>query len=622
MSFDLANPLDPMAQNVLFDSNSAAPRKKSSLERIPEPKTLADLFRVIEAHKKPDLFKWKEEKEWKPLSSDEFVGRVKRLACHLRSRIDGYGIQKGEHIAFLVYNGPEWHIVRMACSRIGAISIPILTETSDHDLDIILKKARPKIIIVKDKAQETKARRALEELHTDIPILSYGVYTELPQTALTDFYEAPQEDDLAMIFFTSGTTSDPKGVMHTHKSLLSNVNACRRVFPVGPDDVVLSFMTVSHIFQQAVDTLTLLAGATIVYTTPDHLRTTLPEVNPTTMASVPRQFELMLMMLPKRIENELKKSGKIKQLLVPFAMRMGEKNYSSSFFDRVQAMMTNPFLRPVRQRAKKRILPRLRFFISGGAPLEPRVGAFIEGALEIPIYQGWGMTELAGAGTCNTPKFNVLGSCGKPLPGVKVELRRNHLPDDLKEDLPEGAGEIFLKGPIVLQGYWQEQEATAETIQDGWLKTGDIGRFDKKGALWIVGRKKGVIVLESGFKVYEEELAARIRSLCPLIEQIVFFGHKKPHLVALVYPNALVLKDRLRQMNESLSAETVKRAVFEELELKKAQLAPHERIKKDKDIVILEKPLSAEDGTLTPTQKPRHRMILEKYGDLIEAMYT
>jgi len=428
----------------------------------------------------------------------------------------------------------------------------------------------------------------------------------------------PSEDDLAMIFFTSGTTSDPKGVMHTHKSLLSNINACRQIFPIGREDVTLSALPVSHIFQQAVDTLALIEGAAIAYTTPDKIRSALPEVQPSCMAAFPRMFELMAAMLPKRIEEKLKKSGKIKQKLVSYAMQMGQKNYSSSFKDRLCTMVTNPFLRRVRKGVREQVLgPRMRFFVSGGAPLPIHIGQFMQGALEIPIYQGWGMTELAGAGTCNNPNHNVIGSCGPELPNVEIKL--NPLPADFGGNLPNGAGEILIRGPILMLGYYEEPEATAETLQNGWLKTGDVGVFDKQGSLWIVDRIKGSIVLESGLKVMAQSLEDRVRSLCPLIEQIVVIGDKRPHLVALVYPNELVLKDRLPGTHRDKKKQwkdSVKSAI--EQELKAVNLAPHETMRK---IALLEKPLSPDDETLTPTQKPKRRNIQEKYADIIKSLY-
>lgn len=590
---------------------------------LAQHQTLKGLLDTISAQNKKELFKWKEGKEWKSLSSSEYIERVKTLACYLRDTptVDKPMIQKGDRVAFLIYNGPEWHIVRMACTKIGAVSVPILTEASTHDLEIILQKSQPKTVIVKDSIQKKRAREVLAKIGMNIPVLLYTIHTMLPVSALTDFYESILPRDLAMIFFTSGTTSDPKGVMHTHRSLLSNVGACRLLFNVGEDDIVLSFLPVSHIFQQTVDTLALQVGATIVYVEdPRQVVTALPDIQPTIMASVPRMFELITAMVPMRIKGKLQHEGKLKQMLVPFAMKMGEKRYSSSYWDRFLSALTNPVLKRVRKKVREGVFgPRLKFFVSGGAPLTQEVGAFMQGALELPIYQGWGMTEVAGAGTCNTPRLNILGSCGKPLPGTEIELRRNHLPEDLAGDLPEGVGEVFFKGPVVMQGYYNEPEATAEAIQNGWLKTSDIGRIDKHGALWITGRKKDVLVLENGLKVHEEALSARIRSSCPFIEQIVLFGHKKPYIVGLVHPNVLLLKDRVQEPLRTPEGEwssAVKKVILDEL--KKFPVAPHERVK---DIALLPAPLSTQDGTLTPTQKPRHRTIQEKYGDLIESMY-
>jgi len=580
------------------------------------PKTIPELLELIKSCKKEELFRWKSGKEWRSLSSQEFVEKVRGLACHLHDSMEKPMIHKGDRVAFLIYNGPEWHIVRIACAIIGAISVPILTEASDHDLEIILRKSQPNIIIVKDSEQQKRVQNLLSQWSMEISIMKYTVDTVFAQSAFTDFYERAQPNDLAMIFYTSGTTSDPKGVMHTHRSILANIDACSKLFELTQDDVVLSFMPVSHIFPQAADTLALMAGATIVYVDGSRqVATALTEVQPTAMVSMPRMFELIAGAVPAQVKKKLAKQGKIKQVLVPFAMKMGEWNYSSSLRKKISASLTNPFLRGIRRKVRAEIFgPRLRFFISGGAPLTHEVGAFMQGALELPIYQGWGMTEVAGAGTCNAPGANTIGSCGKIIPNAEIEIRRDHLDEDFKDDLPKGAGEIFIRGESVTTGYYGDPEATSKALQDGWLKTGDIGKIDKNGILWIVGRKQGVIVLESGLKVHEDALAARIRSACNMIDQIVILGHKRPHLVALISPNALALDSipKPHRTEEGAWTPEVKRAI--RAQLKQVELATHERLR---DITLLE----AQDGTLTPSQKPRHHVILEKYGELIESMY-
>ena len=461
----------------------------------------------------------------------------------------------------------------------------------------------------------------VQDLKIDVPIFAYTVDTDLGAAREIRVAESSDsEDDLAMIFFTSGTTADPKGVMHTHRSLLANVESCSRLFSVGPGDTTLSFLPVSHVYQQVVDTVALLVGATVAFVArPDEVPAALQEVNPTVMVAVPRMFEVMANILPRRVESKLKDKSVILRWLVPVAMRVGQKNYSSSLLERAQARATNFVLRPIRKKVQKEVLgSRMRFLISGGAPLPVHIGAFIQGALEVPVYQGWGMTELAGGATCNTQGRNVLGSCGSAVPGAQVKL--GPLPAELRADLPEDAGEILVRGPMVTTGYYQEPDATAEAIRDGWIRTGDVGVIDASGYMWILDRIKGFIVLKNGLKIMAQSLEDRVRSFCPLIEQIVVVGDDRPHLVALVYPNTLMLEERASEPHRDSQGawtDATKAAVV--AELRAVDLAPHERVR---NVALLEEPLSPEDETLTPTHKPRRRVIRERYQSLIEGLYS
>ena len=584
------------------------------------PRVLQDLPAIIASHEKDRVFTWKEGDSWRSLSSAEVVDKVRGLAAHLADP-DECGLTRDDRAAFIIYNGPEWHIVRMACAAAGAVTVPILTEASDTDLEVILGTAQPKVVVAKDDAQADRARNAIDKLKLDAAVLTYTVDDKLtsPESSVAE-RPRPSEDDVAMIFFTSGTTSDPKGVMHTHRSLLANSDSCQRLFSLSPTDTNLSFLPVSHVFQHTVDTLALIVGITTAYIErADQVAAALQEVEPTVMVAVPRVFEVMRNVLPRRIEANLKQKSVVLQKLVPAAMSMGVKNYSSSPLQRLQASITNPILRPIRRKVRDEVFgSRMRFLISGGASLPVHVASYVQGALEVPLYQGWGMTEMAGAGSCNPPWNNVLGSCGAALPGVSFKL--GPLPSELAEDLPEGSGEVMVQGPMVTKGYLDDPEATAVLIQDGWMRTGDVGRLDPDGTMWVVDRIKGFIALESGLKIMPQALEDRVRSMCPLIEQVVVFGDARPHLVALIYPGEAILKHRVPEPHRDAQgqwADAVHRAVRNEL--RDAGLAAHERIR---NFHLLDKPLAPQDNTLTPTMKPRRRVILEQYGDAIEKLHV
>ena len=591
-------------------------------DRYPDdPLTLRDLLSVVRSFRTDRLFSWKKDGDWRRLSSDRFADLVDALARHLHDPEGSYRIEKGDRVAFVIYNGPEWHVVRMACSEIGAVSVPILTEFSLPDLQSILESCRPRLVVARDAAQFDKVRLALQGAGLDTPILGYSVDSDLGEPSDVDYADTSMsEDDLAMIFYTSGTTAEPKGVMHTHRSLLTNAMLCSGLFPIRAGDIAMSFLPVSHIYQQMVDTVTLRVGAGIAYVdAPDQLASAFQEVEPRGMVAVPRMFEVMTNVLPRRIETNLKEKSIVLQKLVPLAIRMGQKNLSERAVDRIQARTTNAIFGPIRRKVRNEVFgSNMRFFISGGAPLPAHAGSYLQGGLEVPLYQGWGMTEVAGAASVNTAEHNVIGSCGRAIPGI--ELRLGPLPEDLRNDLPENCGEILVRGPVLTTGYFEDPEATSQALQDGWLRTGDIGYIDEREAVWIVDRIKGFLVLDDGLKVMPQSLEDRLRSLCPLIDQIVVIGDKRPHLVALVFPSQTMVEQQLREPYRDAEGDwtaQVKNAILDQLNA--VEVARQQRIR---NIELLRDALSPQDRTLTPTQKPRRRGIQERYASVIDRLYA
>ena len=580
------------------------------------------LLGEIMRHDKASLFEWKTKKTNMRLSSKEFVSCVYQFDDYLNLIMAdkfGHRLEKRGKVAFMIYNGPEWHVVRMGCAMRGVVSIPILTEVSDHDLAVILTKSDPSLVIVKTESHKQKVRRVLASLDKNIPVKIFSITPDEPneitvdfriqKTLLFDRHPVFKNHELAMLFFTSGTTSDPKGVMHSQKSLLANVDACSRIFPVSDGDVVLSFLPVSHIFQQAVDTLALLRGATIVCAepNPELIMEAFQEFKPTCAAASPVFFEKFLKKFAFRLEKELKK----KSTLLRTFMRV---------------MLKRPFIYMMRNKLRNRVFgPNMKFFVSGGAPLSKETASFIQDTFGVPIYQGWGMTEVAGAGTCNTPYANVPGSCGRPIPETEIAIAREFGSNSyiqvahsthVDEHVPfyNKVGEVLIKGPAVMLEYYKDPEATAEKfIEKGYMRTGDLGYIDQKGFLWIEGRADDTIVFGSGLKVNAGALEERIKQGCPFVDQVVVLPDKnKNGLVALVYPDEEALVNIFPKRNpEGEWIIPVMNGVASQIH--ELNLPRHERPR----VVLLKEPLSTTDETLTPTLKPRRRVIREKYSELL-----
>lgn len=561
-----------------------------------EIRTLQDLFEYIRFYGRLwALFMWKEGKEWKKIRRSDFVDKVHDCAAYLQHEC---AVLPGDRVAFMIHNGPEWHSVRFAAILIGAVVVPIVSEASDHDLGVILKKSKPKIVITKTDGSAAILRRAASRANLDVCI---WVYTFAMTHAAGKTYQPHKvsEHDPAMIFFTSGTTSDPKGVVHTHKSIISNMRQAAQCFPTDAGDILLSFLSPSHIFQHSVDMVALMQSAKIAYIENIfQIRSAFQEIHPTCMAVIPKMLESIRNLM----EDEIAKQSGIKKFIAQATLTMGLRRYSSRLWDHFLARLTDPFLKPIRAIAKRKIFGnQMRFLVNGGFPLDKELGMYLQERTGVPIVQGYGSNETAGAITCNRLKKNIMGSCGIPFPESSIELdAHDEIPFELRE---KGAGEIVVQGTGIMQGYLEEPEATQKVLRPNGYYTGDIGMLGKNESLYLVGRLRGFIILNNGLKIWPDSLGNRIRLHCPLIEHIVLFGDNKDYLVALVSTK--------KDAGPGTEAEIMK-------VLKSLPLAPHERVKK---IALFPKPLSTEDDTLTIKQQPKIRVIERLYKDLIDSLY-
>jgi len=389
------------------------------------------------------------------------------------------------------------------------------------------------------------------------------------------------------------------------------VLAVRPLFPITDKDVSMSFLPLSHSYERTVDYVFLQYGVQINYVESiEKVPMQLTEIRPTIMVSVPRLYERSYIKILSKIQQE----GGAKRRLFAWALAVGRKVKEAEW----RGEKASAFARGQYAVAKARIFSkvlerlggRLRFTVSGGAPLSREVGEFFD-IVGLPILQGYGLTESSPVISVNLLEANRIGSAGRPLPGVEVRIAED--------------GEILARGPNIMKGYWNKPEATAEAIdKDGFLHTGDVGYIDADGFLFITDRKKDIIVTSGGKNVAPQPIEGKLGATA-YIAQAVVIGDRYPYLTALIVPNFENLETYFAEKGiKGLSKEEMaqhpdtEKLVAEAVKKVNAELASHERIRR---FALLSREFSLEEGELTPTMKVRRRVVAERYHDLIEGMY-
>jgi len=591
-------------------------------------RTLCDLFYdSVDRHHKPEHLRHKRGGEWRGISSEEFRRAVEELSMGLR----GLGVERGDRVAILSENRPEWAFADLATLTAAAVDAPIYSTLTPAQVLYILNDSEAKVLFLSSEAQGRKVaeiRAQAKHLRhvirmDDVPIegtLSLDEVRAKGREALAKDPQAVRRraaevkaEDLATLIYTSGTTGDPKGVMLLHSNLVSNVEAARQVFPqLTTEDVALSFLPLCHVFERMGGHYMMLrAGATIAYAeSVDKVPANMLEVRPTIMLSVPRLYEKMY----ARVQEKVAADPPLRRKIFAWAMKVGR----ARFRHQVEGTTPGPLLRLksavadtlVFSKIKERTGGRLRLFVSGGAPLAREIAEFF-GAAGLLILEGYGLTETSPVIAVNRPDALKPGSVGKPLAGVEVKIAED--------------GEILTRGPHVMRGYFRKAEATAEAIdKEGWFHTGDVGVVDDKGFLIITDRKKDIIVTSGGKNIAPQPIENLIKTNA-FVAEVVMIGNKRNFPAALVVPNFEILEKWAREKGvahknaQELIARPEVVAHYEALikELTK-DLAQFERIKK---ITLLAHEFTLEAGELTPTLKVKRRVVEQKYKDVIDRMY-
>jgi long-chain acyl-CoA synthetase len=584
--------------------------------------TLNDILFAVCSNRRDRVMLHKRALAWTPISSTEIYRGVVGVARALES----WGVRKGDRVAILSENRPEWTITDFAVLALGAVTVPIYaTQTAEHTA-FILNDSGARVIAVSTKNQLEKVLTIQRQTPVERIIVMDNVMNavetehavhmqELMLQGPTDFdpeFDARSRsigpDDLATIIYTSGTTGTPKGAMLTHGNMASNIACSMEAFDFGTEEVSVSFLPLSHVTARHVDFALLYRGVVLAYC-PDiaHLAQALAEVQPAIFIGVPRVYEKI------RRQVIVKTAGFPKSAVYRWALSVG----------RAHRAETLSGTKPAALSWKMKIADRLVFskvragmggkaeeFISGGAPLGLELAEWYAD-IGIPIHEGYGLTETSPVIAVNTPAAHKLGTVGKPLANVEVRIA-----DD---------GEVLARGPSIFKGYWNRREETKAAFMDGWFKTGDIGHLDSQGFLSITDRKKDLIKTSGGKFIAPQPIENSLK-LNPLVGTAVVFGDRRKFPAVLIAPHFPALEDWAREnqvdfaSREELVANTRVQAMYEGIiEDLNQNLARFEKLKR---VLVVPEELSAADGTLTHTFKVRRRGIEERYRTLIDEMYA
>lgn len=578
--------------------------------------------------------------------SGETYPQVRQRVLNLAAALVSLGVKKGDRVAIMSRNRPEWAIADLAILHAGAVSVPIYNTLDAGKTGYILKDAGAKAIFVEDghlmelvdQARNEENLRSLKQIVVfDAPTPMVEESSSLQEfegegadaaaathKAVEKRIKDTDKSDIASIVYTSGTTGDPKGVVLTHNNFHSNVAAALEAIPMGQNITCLSFLPLSHVFERVAGYYAMLdVGATITYaedvtTVPQNII----EVRPHVMASVPRLYEKMY----AKVNANVTQSSWVKRKIFSWAMGVGAE--AAEYTVRGEPVPDKLKKRLARadklvfSKIKQRTGGRLQFFISGGAPLSKKIEVFFA-AMGIDIYQGYGLTETSPVATCNAPGARRFGSVGRPIDGVEVKIDKSKDHEPAEGKYPQG--EVLVKGKCVMQGYWKKKKETDEVLKKNWLHTGDIGYLDEDGYLYITDRKKELIVLSNGKNVAPQPIENDLKTQ-PHIAQAVLIGDNRNYVTALIAPDFEALavfveqegidtKDPQVLVNDLKVQQLLKKQVGNVNE----KLSRYEQVKKFR---ILPRELTQEQDELTPTLKVKRRVVDQRFNEIIEEMYA
>ena len=583
------------------------------------------LLHAVEHLPNDRALRLKVEGRWQQTSSAEFLRRIAGLSVAL----ERLGVKPGDRIGLFAPNRPEWHIADFAVLGLGAVDVPIYFNEAPERIVYILNHSGAEVVFV---AGEMQARRLLE-CRDRLPSVKHVICAAAPPDlgdevlryeslvdaaggeAIAEYRRRAArvtEDQLATIIYTSGTTGEPKGVMLTHANLSSNEEQSSAAFQMTPADTSVSFLPLSHVYERLIAYAYLFQGVPVAYVERmEDLQQALLEIHPTLAAAVPRVFEKIY---ANTMEAGHKNTG-IKRRIFDWSVEIARRSARWRAYGeqaalglRVQWSIADSL---VYSKIRDGVGGRMRAFISGGAPLSRELAEFFW-AVGVPVYQGYGLTETSPVISSNRPGANWVGSVGKPIADVEVRIA-----DD---------GEILVRGPCVMQGYYKKPEETRAVLSpDGWLATGDIGRLDPDGYLYVTDRKKDLFKTAAGKFVAPQPIENLLKT-SPLILNAALVGDKRRFIAALIVPNFATVEVAARKQGHVFSSHAelaadpwVHDLIAEEIRRLTSHLAQYETIKR---FALLDHDFTFDGGQLTHTLKLKRRVIAERYAVVVDSLYA
>jgi long-chain acyl-CoA synthetase len=594
-----------------------------------EPRTLNDIYEVTCGIDRPAIMKYKKGDRWVDVTVPEFRDTVRWLATALHEM----GVKPGDRVGILSENRPEWTMGDFAILTASAVSVPVYPTLLGWQIEYILNDASMVTLICSNQEQLDKVL----EIRSHVPSLNTIIVCDPPATlpegvlAFKDVVERGRKfeeqngrgwfdqsrksrtpDDLATLVYTSGTTGNPKGAMLTHGNITSNTVTVREFVPFQPGDVALSILPLSHILERMVDFLYYYKGGCVAYAENiNKVADNLAEVKPHFFGAVPRLFEKMR----ARVLDNVAAAPPARQKIFYWALKVAEERLPY-IVDRKPLPLGLKLKSAVADKLVfgkiiARLGGRVKYVVSGGAPLSADLAAFFIGA-GVEILEGYGLTETSPVIAVNRPDKRRIGTVGPIIPGVEVKIAAD--------------GEILSRGPHIMKGYWNNPEATAAAIDsEGWFHTGDIGEIDKDGFLKITDRKKDIIINAYGKNIAPQPIEALLKS-SPYVGTPVLIGDRRKYLSALIVPNfeklereAATLGVSTESREKLVADDRIKGLIQSELDRFNKNLDRQEKIRR---FALLSRDFTIDDDEITPSLKVKRKNIDKKYKSVIDQMYV
>jgi long-chain acyl-CoA synthetase len=586
------------------------------------PRSLVDLFQdSVSRHGQRTLFLTKRDDRWHETSYEEF----QRIVDLVRGGLAQLGVQPGDRVGIIAANRLEWAAVAYASYGLSAALVPMYESQLERDWAFIIQDANIKVLFASSPAIYAKVAAVCPSLPVQTRLIQIDGGQGTAEMTFADLLKLgerhplpprnPASDDVACLMYTSGTTGEPKGVILSHKNIVSNVATLLEIIPVEDDHLTLSFLPWAHAFGHTAELHLVVAGGAsmAIAESVDKIVDNLVEVRPTVLVAVPRVF----ISVYAGVQKTLASKPRAIRWLARRGVAAARKRREGSSLSLGERMIFRLADRLILSKVRQRLGGRLKYAISGAAALPMEVAEFVDG-IGVSVYEGYGLTETSPVISTNIPGHRKLGSVGRPLPGVKVVIDRSVIGDFRQ-------GEIVVSGPNVMRGYHNRREETSSVLNsDGALRTGDIGYLDEDGYLFITGRIKEQYKLTNGKYVSPAPLEERLK-LSPFVADVMIYGDNRPYNVALIVPDADAVRSWAAtagrgalKPEEQLQDQALLDQIAADIGKVATSFRGYERIAA---FTLLPEPFTQENGMLTPSMKLKRRKIVERWRTQIDRLY-